>query len=640
MHDPPTQKVIVQNTIPKLEEAFDKLQNILESIGFSHDTQAIYFQQAQKNIEVLLEDMVTEIQEKKQDLLKNIEKMYKQMVKLREELHMGEVHETYDDIPLIKVEQLLCTILQDLEQKKNERFMVLKDLLAKEQDICKKLGAESFSIKTDVVPTKQELESFELYLREQENKMSRLQNIFADMRCSIIKIMDDLDTAPFTSFERLVYNSPDDFVLSASNMAKLKELRDQLEARLEETKCHVEKIKLELLGLWKYLDEPAEICQLFLDRYPGYDATAIEALTAEIKRCREKRKENIEQYVMQMRSEVRDLWDMCRYSQAERDSFVAFNSSTFTEDLLMLHELEVAKLRNFYSDNRTIFELLDERDNLLNKAKELLQRANNPGRYHNRGGQLLMEEKERKVIQKKLPKIDAQLRQLISEYESSRDLVFTIYGTSLEHVLAEAMENVNVEKETIRMARKEARDKSVKKSPLNSSRKTPGMSHLSIHRGPALSRSKRKLFTPSPNTSAKRRNKNSDKSKVIVIVPKVRWSGRTPKSAVQKNRRISKGEHRKNSSSVNNSLTDTTYNQFQGHMTGREELHSSLLPEQLLRNNIVKTPVRTPAKPLRKNLPIVSTPIRPRTPARNIPLSPRIVNTPKLTVKSDFPIII
>ena len=45
---------------------------------------------------------------------------------------------------------------------------------------------------------------------------------------------------------------------------------------------------------------------------------------------------------------------------------------------------------------RRIFDLLQERETLWEKMKELDQRANDPDRFHNRGGQLLAEEKERK----------------------------------------------------------------------------------------------------------------------------------------------------------------------------------------------------------------------------------------------------
>lgn len=47
---------------------------------------------------------------------------------------------------------------------------------------------------------------------------------------------------------------------------------------------------------------------------------------------------------------------------------------------------------------RNIFEMVMTRKNLWLKMTELEARATEPGRYHNRGGQLLREEKERKAI--------------------------------------------------------------------------------------------------------------------------------------------------------------------------------------------------------------------------------------------------
>ena len=49
---------------------------------------------------------------------------------------------------------------------------------------------------------------------------------------------------------------------------------------------------------------------------------------------------------------------------------------------------------------RKIFDLLEEREALWVKMKELDQRANDPDRFHNRGGQLLVEEKDRKTTNK------------------------------------------------------------------------------------------------------------------------------------------------------------------------------------------------------------------------------------------------
>ncbi|EZA54349.1 hypothetical protein DMN91_001634 [Ooceraea biroi] len=634
----PEWKPMVEKTIVELEQTLEELQKTWESIGCTKETRTMYYEQAHSHIKDLLNEMVRESHTKEQLLVDSIRDLLKQTTTLHTELHLDMVHKTYEQIPLTEVEQMLQADIQNLECMKKERMKVLMDLLAKEKEICEKLGAKKLNISTSVLPTEQELESFKSYLQKQEAEKVRLENTFVDLRHSIIKMIDELDVSPCSSFEQLVYDNPEGFVLSSNNITKLKELKEKLKTQIEEAKCHVEKVKMDLLALWKYLDEPSNVCQLFLDKHSGYDTGTINALNTEMKRCKEKRKENIFKYVTQVRFELMNLWDLCKYCDVERNAFAPFYSNTFTEDLLILHELEAERLRKFYNENRAIFDLLDQRVSILMKAKELLQRENNPDRYHNRGGQLLMEEKERKVIQKKLPKIEADLKQLISEYETTHNRVFTIYGTPLENVLAESYENINHEKETMKKARKEAKDKSVKKSPmLNSSKRTPGMSHLSVHRGPLASAPKRKLFSPSPNSSLKRKNKNDKSKPVTVTASKIRRSGRLLKATPKRSSRG--GQKRKESVSPVNSITDTTYNQFQGHMTDREELHSSLLPDQILKSisKASKTPiVRTPMKPLRKHLSAATTPVS----ARKAPHSPRIVKTPKLaTAPSNLPFI-
>lgn len=428
-------------------------------------------------------------------------------------------------------------------------------------------------------------------------------------------------------------------------MTKLKEFRDELKHKVDTAKEHVEDIKQELIALWKYLDEPEHICQSFLNSYIGYSVATINALSTELERCKEKRKQNIARYVSQVRSELVKLWDLCKFSEQQRRQFIHFNSHTYTEDLLTLHELEVKRIQEFYETNKSIFELLQERDNLWTKMKELLQRANDPDRFYNRGGQLLMEEKERKTIQKKLPKIEEQLGNLIKDYESIHGEVFTINGMSVEELLKESWEHLNEEKETIKKARKEGKDKSIKKATLsaskktisNSSKRTPGI--LSTRRHTPINSSKRKLlFSPSPNTSAKRRNISIGGSG-----SKIKRSRKIPKKILH----IKNSNKKENSMSHNSTATDTTYSQFKEHLEDKKELRSSLLPEQVLTNasksKIKSKPVRTPAKPLRKNLPLTTTPTTPKLSQSQLhksPRSPRIAHSSRLaTVSTPLPII-
>lgn len=417
-------------------------------------------------------------------------------------------------------------------------------------------------------------------------------------------------------------------------MAKLKEVQEDLEKQLNRIKDEVEVIKEELVALWDDLDEPTNLRQAFFDNHSGYSQSTIKAINEEIKRCKEKA--HIAKCVGQIRAELTKLWNLCKYSESQRKKFTAFYSRIYTEDLLTLHELEVDKVQKFYDTNRSIFDLLEERENLFSKMKELEHRANNPNRLNNRGGQLLAEEKERKIIQKKLPKIEAQLHDLINDYEVKHQQPFYINGVSLEELLAESWTNHNIEKEIKKNARKEAKDKSVKKA--SATKRTP-VASTSRLLTPMMSTSKRKLvFGSTPNSSAKRRNIGSDKTRSITHGFKTRRSGKVAKRVLSENKKRRSGQ--KKSKTPN---ADTTYGQFQAHLEGREELRSSLIPEQVLTNECsLKTPSRTPMKPLARNLYNVNgnSSTKLSQSSHKSPRSPRLERSTKLvTAPNKLPII-
>lgn len=636
---------IVQETIVKLRSSFSHLNKIWEEIGFNEDTRIIYCEQASNHIQTLLNEMVSESESKKEIILNNVKQLMEQIAVLTKELGTDIAINGYEDLPLKEVEQVLITDLHKLQYCKEQRMIRLKELLAKERLLCKSLGTQPINIE-EKLPSEEEVNSFKLYLEKQEAEKNRLEAMFKEMRRAVVIMMDDLGISPSTNFEHVVYKDSENFVFNSSNMSKLRELRDELKHQVDQAKEHVEDIKHELIALWKYLDEPQDICQSFLNSYAGYSAATINALTSELERCKEKRRQNIAKYVTQVRSELARLWDLCKFSEQQRKQFIHYNSDTYTEDLLTLHELEVKRVQEFYEANKSIFELLKERDNLWIKMKELLQRANNPDRFYNRGGQLLMEEKERKTIQKKLPKIEEQLQSLIKEYESLHGEVFTINGMSIEELLQESWEHLNEEKETIKQARKEAKDKSVKKVTLSASKKAASSSTkktptvLSTRHHTPFSSSKRKLlFTASPNSSAKRRNVS-----IVGSGSKIRKSGKVVKKI-----RRSGNKNTEKENSMSQSSLDTTYSQFKEHLKDKQELRSSLLSEKVLFNankSKMRTPVRTPVKPSRKNL-LTPTSVATGTPSKfpqsqlhRSPRSPRTAqSSTRLAVTTPLPII-
>lgn len=356
----------------------------------------------------------------------------------------------------------------------------------------------------------------------------RIEGEFKKKYYFVVKTMDDLGIGPSSSFEETVYNKPDNFVLTPGNMASLKDLEEKLEAQLRSAKEEVEDKKRQLLSLWETLDEPNDFCEGFFKNYPRYGQATVKAINAEIARCKER--ERIAECVKKVREELVNLWDLCKYGESQRKAFIAFYSRTYTENLLQLHELEVEKVGKYYQTNKLVFDLLEERENLWRKMKELERRANNPDRLNNRGGQLLAEEKERKVIQRKLPKIEAQLRNLVEEYETRHRESFYVNGVSLEEFLAESWANRDIEKESKKNARKEAKDKCAKKT--SGTKRTPmaSTSSRSTLQTPLCTSIKRKLVfgSTTPSSSAKRRNVATDKVRSVTYGSKIRRSGKVP----------------------------------------------------------------------------------------------------------------
>lgn len=126
-----------------------------------------------------------------------------------------------------------------------------------------------------------------------------------------------------------------------------------------------------------------------------------------------------------------------------------------------------------------MFELLNERKTLWSRMEDLEAKASDPNRFKNRGGQLLNEEKERKTISKKLPEIENILKDLVKKYEGKSKKIFTVYGESVEELIASDWLKKDEVKEELKSARKRGASNTPFKTPLpkiNSTVKNFGMS--------------------------------------------------------------------------------------------------------------------------------------------------------------------
>ena len=139
----------------------------------------------------------------------------------------------------------------------------------------------------------------------------------------------------------------------------------------------------------------------------GNGRSVLRALQLEVDRLEEIKKENIEQFIINLRNELHGLWEQCFYSSEQINAFVPLHSIDFSENLLELHEAEVERLKVHYEENRELFTKVSQRQEVWNKFMELEKRAKDPSRLMNaRGNSLLLEEKERSKVNKALPRLE------------------------------------------------------------------------------------------------------------------------------------------------------------------------------------------------------------------------------------------
>ncbi|XP_033255200.1 protein regulator of cytokinesis 1-like [Drosophila miranda] len=177
-------------------------------------------------------------------------------------------------------------------------------------------------------------------------------------------------------------------------------------------------------------------------------------LHSELQRCQALRRQNLKTFIEQLRVEISKWWDLTLKSQQERKRFSNYYNKYYNEDLLELHELELDDLKNFYTCNKEIFDLYESRAELWSRMQALEAKANEPNRLNNRGGQFLKEEKERKAITSKLPKIEQQITELVHAYEVQSHGPFLVYGENILELMAGEWENYRQAKQS--SARKKA----------------------------------------------------------------------------------------------------------------------------------------------------------------------------------------
>uniref|UniRef100_A0A8C5KAK5 Protein regulator of cytokinesis 1 n=1 Tax=Jaculus jaculus TaxID=51337 RepID=A0A8C5KAK5_JACJA len=355
---------------------------------------------------------------------------------------------------VLQLEKDLRTQVELMRKQKKERKQELKLLQEQDQELCEILCMPLYNIDNTSVPTLEELNLFRQHVATlRETKESRHEQ-FVSIKRQIILCMEELEHTPDTSFERdVVCEDESAFCLSLENITALQKLLQQLEVQKSQNEAVCEGLRAQIRELWDRLEIPEEERASVGTITTGSKAKIRNALQLELDRLEELKMQNMKKVIEAIRVELVQYWDQCFYSQEQRQAFAPYYSEEYTENLLQLHDAEIARLKSYYEAHRELFEGVQKWEESWKLFLEFERKASDPSRFTNRGGNLLKEEKQRAKLQKTLPKLEEELKARIEKWEQEQSTAFVVNGQNFIEYVTEQWEMHRLEKEKAKQER-------------------------------------------------------------------------------------------------------------------------------------------------------------------------------------------
>ncbi|KAF9269834.1 hypothetical protein L218DRAFT_916334 [Marasmius fiardii PR-910] len=234
-------------------------------------------------------------------------------------------------------------------------------------------------------------------------------------------------------------------------------LQSTLDDMKRRRQAHIQAMFDQLDGLWRRLGVEDEDMEAFVEVNKGTTEECVTAYEEELERMLELKRERMGVFVANARDEIQRLWDDLMTGEEERGAFGAFVDDEHTEELLLIHEEEIRKLKEEKRIKAPLLANIRKYFDICEEEKELAAAASDQTRLLGRGardpGRLLREEKMRKRVMKEKPRLEQDLLTTIPAWEEEAGRPFLIHGDSILRVLMETISAADKENSSKRTSR-------------------------------------------------------------------------------------------------------------------------------------------------------------------------------------------
>ncbi|ELR21805.1 Microtubule associated protein (MAP65/ASE1 family) [Acanthamoeba castellanii str. Neff] len=388
-----------------IEGALKDFQQMWADIGYTEEDQIKEVNGFVGSITKLCTNKVESLKEEKAQMMLDVTHSIDQIKKLAKQLDDGEVE---------------LTIWEDLGISPDEDSELAK-----------------FAKPRSDVLTLERIADYERLIAEaQVLRRERVDKVNA-LVVKLIDLWSLLEAAPADDFDEAVL---------AGNIGHSNEVLMTLDARLE--KLLIEKEKREskirdygtkINKLWDKLMVPTDEREEFFERSTQtLGPSAIRSCKKELERLESLYRDSLKILIEEARVTLLQQWDRLHVSKEERINFTAYASDAFTEALLTAHQEEIEKNEQLLSTLDPILRLIHDREKILKEKTSFERETSDPKRLLSKErdpGRLLREEKMRKLLDKKLPQIEAEIVRRLGDWETESGKVFMYEGKSYLEML-------------------------------------------------------------------------------------------------------------------------------------------------------------------------------------------------------------
>ncbi|TGZ62140.1 hypothetical protein CRM22_007615 [Opisthorchis felineus] len=339
-------------------------------------------------------------------------------VKISElESELGFSHSTLaEPLNLIQTEKALFDRFKLLEEKASSITETFNSLRNEEEALAARLDEPTAVILFRHVPNQGQLrtlkDNLDFLTQEKRSRLLRL----SELRQEILNIhaaVDIGDLATRSLFTRLKSEDAlETLPLSKVFLSEVETLQCACEQLLSAVRSECDQlcVEIEKLAVRLNLDHAD-----FLDLDQPTSSSFLTQLREERNRLTELRRKNLSVFIHNCRTELQELWDVCRLSEYDRVAAMSRDSEDCSESVLERLEAEIVYWKNFHAGHKDVFESLDAWQTSFSQFRDIESKKKDPIILKNRGGILLQVEKQYKQLQREVKRLENLLQKLAAD---------------------------------------------------------------------------------------------------------------------------------------------------------------------------------------------------------------------------------